>query len=273
MYVGNCLILSVISTTTIFAASHRFLSITNTYESIFFNIYVHLFTTNSLFLFSSCIEICLVVERILYLVPTRFKRIKLISFKKFFSILFVASLLVNVPGHFIFEPAFADVQLDQNKTFRIWYLGLTPFSNTLIGGISNYFGYIFRDLLPMFLKIVLNSLSVYLVRRYVKNKRKIRAATLEATSEMVNFDRNQTYVAFLMSSLSLFEHVLYIVSYVLYFINNYYLSTVLFVVAFLFISIKHLLFFFILLFFNNLFRSEVKCCFKRVLGFSESQNI
>ena len=200
LYVANCLILSVISATTIFAATHRFFSITNTYESIFYSIYVHLFTTSSLFLFSSCIEICLSVERILYLLPTRFKRIKLISFEKFFSILFVASLSVNVPGLFIFEPAFADIQLDQNKTFRIWYLGQTPFSYTPIGEISNYFGYIFRDLLPMLLKIVLNSLSVYLVRRYVKNKRKVRAATLQATSEMVNFDRNQTYVAFLMST-------------------------------------------------------------------------
>ena len=111
-------------------------------------------------------------------------------------------------------------------------------------------------------KIVINSLSVYLVRKYVKNKQRIRAATTTANSNLVNFDHKQTYVALVMSVFSLFEHILYIASYVLYFVNNYDLSTVVYVVALLFIALKHLLIFFILILFNNLFRNEVKHFFR-----------
>ena len=159
------------------------------------------------------------------------------------------------------EPAFSDVQLDPNATFRIWHFSPTVFSYSLSGQILNYFGYLFRDVLPMVLKIILNSISVYLVRKYVKNKQKIIASTNIANSNLVKFDRKQTYVALVMSTFSLLEHALYITSYVLYFIDNFNLGTVVIAFAILFIAVKHLLFFFILLLFNNLFRNQVKIFF------------
>ena len=258
LYVVNCLILSALSLTTILPFTRRFLSFSNTYEAAVYGNYAFWFIVNSLTLYSSCIEICLVVERILYLLPGRFTRMKFLGFKTFFFFLFILSFLVNVPGIFLFEPAFGDVQLDEKTNFRVWYIGYTSFSFSLAGQI---FGYIFRDILPMIFNIGLNSLSIYLVRNYVKNKQRLTAATIN-NSEMANFDRKQTYVALGMSTFSLLEHILIISSYVLFFINNYDLSNLLLALGLLLIAIKHALIFFVLLLFNSLFRNEVINCFK-----------
>ena len=169
LYVANCIILSVLSLKTILAFTRRFFTIANTIEAAFYGIYGFLFVQNSLFLFSSSIEICLVVERNLYLLPRSFRRIKLISINKFFFGLFIICFLVNLPGVLLFEPTFAYIKLDLNTPFRIWYIGFTTFSYSLAGQVFNYLGYLFRDVLPMTLKIVFNSFSVYLVGRYVKN--------------------------------------------------------------------------------------------------------
>ena len=257
LYVTNCLVLSALSLTTILVFTRRCFGITNTYEAVFFGVYVYSTAQNSLYLFSSCIEICLVIEKVLYMLPRSFRRIKLISFNNFFLILFIICIAVNIPGIFLYEPAFADIQLDQNAPFRLWYVVPTSFSFSLAGEVLNYFGYIFRDILPMALKIVVNFLSIVLVGKYVRNKRRIRAAN----SNMVNFDRKQTYVALIMSTFSVLEHILYISSYVLFFFYYYELSNLVYTFALLFIAIKHLLIFFILLAFNNLFRNEVKLFF------------
>ena len=84
LYVANCLILSLLGLATILGATHRFFSITNTYEAVFLTNYVLWFIGNCLILFSSSIEICLIVEKMLYLMSARFKRIKVIKFNLFF---------------------------------------------------------------------------------------------------------------------------------------------------------------------------------------------
>ena len=113
----------------------------------------------------------------------------------------------------------------------------------------------------MILKLFLNFISIYLVRRYVRNKQKIRATTASASSHLIKFDRKQTYIALVMNTTSLIEHMLYITSYFLFYIYEFDLSTLIFVIALLFIAIKHLFTFFILFGFNNLFRNEVKNIF------------
>ena len=261
LYVANCSILSLISFTSILAMTHRFFSIANTYEGVFYGIYVFFTAQNSLFLFSSCIEICLVVERILFLLPTGVRRIKLTSFGKFFLILVIICFVVNVPAIFLFEPAFADVQVDPHTPYRVWYIGLSAFSYSLTGQVIYYLGYLFREVLPMVLKIILNFASIYLVGNYIKNKQRIRGAATTADSHLVNFDRNQTYIALIMNLFSMLEHMLTLTSFVLFYFEYYELSNLVYALGFLFIAIKHFLIFFILLVFNNLFRNEIKSWF------------
>ena len=254
LYVVNCMILSLVSLTTVLANTRQFFTITNSFEASFYSNYIFFPAQNSLILFSGCIEICLVVERMLYLLPRTFKRIKLIRFRLFFFGLFTLCLAVNILGVFLFEPTFAEIQLDEKTTFRIWYVGLANFYFSLAGQIVNYFEYVLRDVLPMTLNIIINSLSIYTVGKYVRDKQKITAAN----SHMLNFDRKQTYIALIMSTFSLLEHMLYIGSFVSFFYYYLDLSNLFYACGLLFISIKHFLIFFILLIFNSLFRNEVK---------------
>ena len=202
------------------------------------------------------------MERILYLLPARYKRIKLIGFKKFFFILFIICIAINIPGIFLFEPASVDVPLGKYTQFRIWYFGATSFSNTSIGVALNYFLFIFRDIIPMIFEIVLNLVLVHLIRKYLQHKIRISAQTANASSHSASFDRKQTYVALLMSTFSLLEHMVYISSFVLFFFQCYHLCTLFYSLALLFIAVKHFLIFYIILSFNKLFRNEVKHLFK-----------
>ena len=262
LYVANCLVLSLLCTTSL-ATTRRYFNFTNTYESTFYTNYVFISSENILFLFSSSIEVCLVIERIIHLLPTgSIRRLPSINFNKIIFILFFIIILVNLPPIFLFEPAFADVQSDQNTTFRIWYIGLTSFSFSLTGQILNYFVYFFRDILPLLFKIFLNSLLIYLVRKYVKNKQITTGLPTIANSNLLNFDRKQTYIALLMNILSLLEHFLYILNYVFFFLLYFELSNLVYIFAVLFIAIKHLLSFFILYILNSLFRNEVNHFFK-----------
>ena len=65
-----------------------------------------------------------------------------------------------------------------------------------------------------------------------------------------------------MVTFSFLEHILYIAVYVLYFFYHYGLANTVFAFALFFIAFKHLLFFILLLAFNDLFRNEVKIIFK-----------
>ena len=143
---------------------------------------------------------------------------------------------------FTTEPAYADVQLNQEIWHRIWYYGVSSFTSSLVGNILNYAGYAFRDGVPLILKLTLNSLMVYLVKNYAK---KLEAEKLEFTERIShlidtrqnavvqtntnNFvsktDRNQTYIACIMRLFSLFEHSFYTLGYALYFVNIFDLSS------------------------------------------------
>ena len=219
LYAVNCLVLSLIALTTILVFTRRYLSISNTQIAAFYGIYVFFTAQNSLFLFSSTIEICIVVEKVLFMLPRSFRRMKISNLNRFFFILFILCVLVNLPGIFIFETAYVDVQLDPDTKFRIWYYIPTSFSYTLTGQILNYFGYLFRDIIPMILKLIFNSLSICLVGKYFIKKHRTVSAT--ASSYLVSIDRKQTYIALSMNTFSLLEHSLYIASYISYFFYGY----------------------------------------------------
>jgi hypothetical protein len=177
---------------------------------------------------------------------------------------------VNVPTVFLFEPAFVDIQLEEISPFRLWYVDATRLSKSSTGAVLIYFGCVIRDLLPMVSKIFVSCSSMYLVRKYVRRKQVVISAVTSTTttavsSHLAKFDRSQTYIALVMSAFSLLEHIVYVAAYVLYFLYYYDLSSLIYVFALLFISIKHLLIFFFLLAFNHLFRKQVQTFFKNLL--------
>ena len=261
LYVLSNSLLSLLSTTSFIQLTRHIFSFTNTEAATFYGNYVFAYAQSSLFSFSSLIEICLAAERILGLLPRRFKKIKILGFNKFFSISFIACVLVNITAVLLFEPAYADIQLENNAVFRLWYYGITSLSSTSTGAFLSYFGYVFRDILPMIAKIVLNTLLVYLIRSYVKRKQRISTTANASNAHLASIDQRQTYISLIMSTFSLLEHILYITSFIQYFFNDYDVANFIYTFAAFSIAVKLVFNFFILLIFNNLFRNEVRNIF------------
>ena len=280
-YVFNGIFQSLISMTTFIINTHNFFEFTNTYEALFYGIYIYFSLFSSSLLFGSCLEILMVIERSLYFLPAKFKKIKIINIKIISIIVLLISVFINAIFIFLTEPAYSDVQLSEKTWHRIWYFGFTSFSSTLAGSILNFLVHIIRDIFPLILKIALNSLIVYLVKDYSKKlqmeklefaqkitftKENDQNTTAEINTTHYNFisktDRNQTFVAILMSLFSLFEHAFNILWYFIYLFNRIVLSNAFLYAALLSVLIKLICNFFILYKFNCLFRNEIKKMFK-----------
>ena len=152
-------------------------------------------------------------------------------------------------------------------------MGIADFSNTLTGKVISYLHYLIRDILPLIIKIILNSMLVYLVKSYVNKFKKEKLANAfkvsNAGNDLVSMniqienyisktDRNQTYISLIMCIFSIFEHIFYIASYITYFLNEFSDSTIFFCLASLFIAFKQMFNILILYKFNSLFKTELK---------------
>jgi hypothetical protein len=225
----------------------------------------------------------MVVERMLFFLPVRFKKIKLIGINKFSFILFSFSAVVSLPISFLFVPGHVVVPLDENTLFDIYFWSPSQFSQTFTGKlIANIMNFI-RDVLTPIFKIVLNVVLVILVRKYIKRLRlekrefaiKISTAALhekpknepglliENQNVYINImNKNQTYLAIIMCSLSFIEHLFLISWFVVYFINNGRgIAGLFYYLALLSIGIKHSSSFFVFYKFNFLFRAVIKKIF------------
>ena len=154
-------------------------------------------------------------------------------------------------------------------------MGITDFSFTTTGRVLLYLQYLIRDALPLIIKLILNSMLVYLVKSYVNKLKKEKLANAQKVLNVSNdasvniqsenyiskTERNQTYISLIMCIFSIFEHLLYIASYIFYFLDEFFDSSVYFCLACLFIAVKHMFNILILYKFNSLFKTELKKIF------------
>ena len=103
LYVLNGCIISLIIITAFTSVTHQLFKFTNTYETIFYGCYIYFPLLSIFYFFSGLLEICVVFERLLFFLPRRFKRIKILSFETFFILLFIISISFNIPAYFLFE--------------------------------------------------------------------------------------------------------------------------------------------------------------------------
>ena len=153
-------------------------------------------------------------------------------------------------------------------------MNLTPFSSTTGGKVLAYAMYFIRDIITLLIKIILNTISVILVRKYLTKLKKEKltlADKMSSSNELQNTaiqttketyisktERNQTFVALIMCTFSLFEHALYIPSYVLYNMSYNDLAAVFYFMVLASLTLKQVANFFVLYKFNSSFRSELK---------------
>ena len=268
LYIFSGTILSLISSTFFILVTQRLFRFSNTYEAVAYSLYFFSSVQPMFFLYCCFLEICIVIERSFYFLPKRFRKFQNIDFNTFNLILFLFCVILHIPILFLFFPDHMDVQLDNSTSYRIWYIGVADFSNTLPGKLFTYSQYMITGAIPLIVKIILNSILVYLVKSYVNKLKRDKLANAQKVFNLSNdiqngnfiskTDRNQTFISIIMCVFSIFEHIFYIVSYILYFLNEYSDSNIYFCIATLFIIVKHLFNILILYKFNSLFKSELK---------------
>ena len=272
VYSLNSICLSLVLMTTFIPATKRLFAFTRLYASVFYGCYFYTPTLSTLYLNASFLEICVVVERALYFLPSKYKKIKVMGLKKFCFILLLVSLIISSPNYLIFYPTYLDI----NNSTRIYYWTSSAFSATLIGKLSLFSMFIFRDILTLVVKIFLNIKMVYLVKNYLKRlsiEKKLfvqkismpilhNQICLSNNQDKITYlsktDKNQTYIAIMMCIFSLFEHLFYISAYILYFFQLEDIAAMVYYLALISLTFKHSSNFIILYKFNSLFRSQLK---------------
>lgn len=119
LYIINGAILSLISSTQFIAGTHKMFSFTNSYGALAYTIYFFISTQATFFLFTCFLEICIVIERSMYFLPKRFRKIQNIDFNKLTLILFLFCIMLHLPTLFFSVPAYLDIQSDKNIPYRI----------------------------------------------------------------------------------------------------------------------------------------------------------
>ena len=272
----NSILLSLVITTSFFCFTKNVFEFTNSYAANFYYCYIYTPLLSTFYINNSLLEILIVVERCLYFMPSRLK--KLIDYKKLGVLVLLISFFVSLPLFFLIYPEYQDFKIGMNKTFRFHFCQMTNFSMSLAGKIVTCLMYFFRDILPLVFKLALNMISVFFIRNYQKIlKQEKLAFALKLTNPSIvqtenvrktkctneehyisKRDRNQTYIAIIVSVLSLFKHLFYITAYILISFQLFDLFSIFFFLALVFITLKHISNFFILYKFSYLFRTEFK---------------
>ena len=260
LYVLNGAVLSLVLMTSFIYSTRGIFEFTNSYGASLYGLYSSGFFQATLLIFSSGLEILLVLERLFYFLPASFKSVQIIfKSKKFLFLFFMFACLTSVIFIFAAQPNYQDVQLDEKTWYRIWFYGVTAFTLTFIGNALFFFANIMRDILPLFLKITLNAIIVYSIKNYIRKLEMEKLAFAQKISfslhndqsqidlnldHRVHYsfiskaDRNQTYTAIIMSFFSLLEHSFYISGYVLYFFHYFELYVFFLYAAYMSIVLK-----------------------------------
>lgn len=272
IYVVNSSIICFFLLTVFIFSAYRIIDITNTYEAVFYGIYIISPLLSIFYLSGSLLEVCILIERSSKITDhfEFFKKVK--KFRPTCIILYTISTVINIPVIFQYYPAFIDVPL-QNSKFRLYYWGITDFSVSTWGKILTFAMYALRDIVVLIIKVILNIISVYLVRDYLKKikndsiftidnrQSKTIDTNLKATSKksyISKTDRNLTYMAILMCILSACENILYATSYIYFTISPNTVSLFVAYFSYFSLALKNFFNFIVFFLFNESFNAELK---------------
>jgi hypothetical protein len=99
IYIINGAILSIICSTVFILLAQRTFGFANTYDGMAYN-YIFKPLQPIFFLFSCFLEICIFIERSVYFLPKRFRKMQNLDFNKFILFLFLFSVILHIPTFF-----------------------------------------------------------------------------------------------------------------------------------------------------------------------------
>ena len=256
LYIFNSLMISMLLITTFVSNSYRIFSFTNSFWSIAYGIYVFTPILTVLYFYSNLLEFCLIMERTEKFLPAKYRFIKKLDFNKLCLGLFAFSIFLNIPAFLNCYPAVRSVRLENNSTHLIYYWGISEFSDSFYGKAITYAAFFARDFLFLSIKIVLNILSVHVIRKYLGKLNKVSDGQLTAKKTYISqTDRSLTKMVIITIVFSIFENIFFAIANGYYIIVISTLSDYLILVSYLAVAVKHGLNFFIFFMYNNSFRN------------------
>ena len=245
----------------------------------YFQSFVYIPLLNLLVLYGIILEVCVTIERNSQF-SAKFKCLVKYRARNVCIILFLICFAINFSHFFVGRPAVFKHKLNSTEILEIHFFKVTNFSKSLPGMTINSLVYLFRDIILFIVQIVLNIMTIYLLREHLKNKKNIltkkrtdkndtRGLPLRKESRSIKIkhskkkpfitkvDKNMTIMVVIMALVTAMEHIFLLLMIYSVTLNENNTSFLIAVISCIFISIKNLSNFFLYFSFNKIFRSEL----------------
>jgi hypothetical protein len=136
--------------------------------------YLHGFVNigNFLYFFNSILNTFVLMDRIASIKPSLAKYVPLTPYKLSIIAGFFCFFIV-LPFDFVFVPGKMTFKLNATETFTEIYTGTSDFSRTLFGVVITFAEYAIRDLLVLIIEIILNLVSMVLLKAHFNKKKSL----------------------------------------------------------------------------------------------------
>ena len=187
----NSALMNLVESGLFSCSTYRYFDFSNSYESNFYGTHVFLPVYNTCYIFGSCLDILLSLERCSIFV-NKLKRLFTYPVKNVCLISLAFCILVTFPFFFVQEPAYFDAPIYPQTYHRIWYWGITSFGSSLAGTILAAIGYFVRDVCFLAAEISINIYSIYLFKKFFKSKVSLlKSNQIEGTSSDLNTPKTE----------------------------------------------------------------------------------
>ena len=247
--------------------------------------FIYIPSINIFILFAVLLEICISIERnAQFSEKNKFKCILKHKAKNVCILLFVFSFVISSQHFFIGRPSNNVHKLDSNTTIEINFFKMTNFSKSVSGMIINSIEYFFRDVVLLIVQIILNVISIHLLRKQIKTKNDLHQKSSENASKLLKkksfikqtskssdknvkhfkiagiitkAEQNLTIMVVIMTFTTVLEHLFLLLMIYFVTINEDKNSFLISAISNIFISIKYSSNFFIFYSFNRNFKFEL----------------
>ena len=264
----NSLVISLLLMTKFTCTPYKF-DYTNTNAGMFYLNHVYAPLLSIFYLNGNFLDITIIIERVIKVHPIGIIK-RVIKSRFFWALLLLISLVINIPNFYLTTVSYVDIIINNSLMIRSFFTKKTDFSLSIIGKALTYLLFIIRDFITLVIKIILNIISVILIKKYFRKLSKnvkVNVQTTELQSGnhgntkkayMTEIDRNLTYIAISMSVLSSIENLFFIFTYIYLTTSFDQFGLTLYFFANFLIALKHSSNLILLYSFNNVFKKEFK---------------
>lgn len=181
--------------------SYRILPVTNTFwaQAYFIYIFGPLFNTG--YFYGAALDALMTWDRIVSIMPSLNKYMKLTSNKISLTVLFLCTC-INISFFFVFTPLSITQKSNlSNTNLTVWLIGPSHFSLTFFGTILTFTVYSIRDGLLLLVIVILNIVSICLLKDRMNKKTDLQTRTsrISSTAQLAIIDTDSQRVNTLAS--------------------------------------------------------------------------